>query len=299
MSANPFVVQPGQKLLGEIVTWAAGTAAIRHLDVIQALRACGLDEAVARELAPRHAFARACRRLSDDRVIDVTGETQERITFQFTAKRREEGYVSYDFETLLALDKATGKVSCDLPHLAERAQAELDRCLTARTGGDVTRIVQRLFERQADLFPIRERGGAYFVPEKYAGFVNRVQGFLSLLGGRMARFPIPAGTPHGDASVRDTVAAGLRALIEEHHRAIAGFGEDTRPDTLERAAERIKQTRYKIEAYAAYLAEEKARLEREVAGAAEHLRHRVAEIAGKGTETPAVKPTEALISAVA
>jgi hypothetical protein len=32
--------------------------------------------------------------------------------------------------------------------------------------------------------------------------------------------------------------------------------------------------------YGAYLAEEKARLKREVAGAAKHLRHRVAEIAG-------------------
>lgn len=288
MSANPFVVQPGQKLLGEIVTWTSSRVSIRHLDVITALRACGLDEAVARELAPRHAFARACRRLSDNRVIDVTGETKDRITFQFTAKRREEGYVSYDFETLLALDKTTGQVTCDLPHLAGSAQAELDRCITARTGGDVTRIVQKLFERQADLFPIRERGGAYFVPEKYAGFVNRVQGFLTRIGGGMARFPIPAGTPHGDASVKDAVAAGLRALIEEHHRAIAGFGEDTRPDTLERAAERIRQTRYKIEAYAAYLAEEKARLEREVAGATEHLRHKVAEIAGTREEGAAV-----------
>ena len=32
----------------------------------------------------------------------------------------------------------------------------------ARTGSDVTRGVQRLFERRADLFPIRESGGVYF-----------------------------------------------------------------------------------------------------------------------------------------
>jgi hypothetical protein len=40
----------------------------------------------------------------------------------------------------------------------------------------------------------------------------------------MDHFPIPVGTPHGDVSVRDTVAAGLRSLIEEHHTAIASFG---------------------------------------------------------------------------
>src|SRR5262249_32983044 len=64
------------------------------------------------------------------------------------------------------------------PGLATLAQEELDRCIEARTGGDVTRIVQRLFERQADLFPIRPAGGAYFTPQEHAAFVDKVQCFL-------------------------------------------------------------------------------------------------------------------------
>ena len=51
---------------------------------------------------------------------------------------------------MLTLDKATGKVTCELPGLATLAQEELDRCIDARTGGDVTRVVQRLFERRAE-----------------------------------------------------------------------------------------------------------------------------------------------------
>ena len=67
---------------------------------------------------------------------------------------------------MLILNKASGQVTCGLPGLAALAQAELDRCLEARTGADVTRVVQKLFERRADLFPIREQGGAYFgVPD--------------------------------------------------------------------------------------------------------------------------------------
>jgi hypothetical protein len=53
-------------------------------------------------------------------------------------------------ETLLKLEKQTGSVTCDLPGLAALAQEELDRCIAVRTGSDVTRIVQRLFEKQAD-----------------------------------------------------------------------------------------------------------------------------------------------------
>jgi hypothetical protein len=39
------------------------------------------------------------------------------------------------------------------------AQEHLDECVAARNGGDITRVIQRLFERNADLFPVRERGG--------------------------------------------------------------------------------------------------------------------------------------------
>src|SRR5207302_9697820 len=116
-------------------------------------------------------------------------------------------------------------------------------------------------DRQANLFPTRDRAGVYFVPREHAGFVDNVQPFLGKVNGRLARFPVPAGTTHGDRSVGDAVACGIAALIEEHRAAVGTFGEDTRPSTLERAAERIRLTRHKLEAYAEYLAEERTRLE--------------------------------------
>ncbi|MGC4051930.1 MAG: hypothetical protein QM757_21520 [Paludibaculum sp.] len=50
------------------------------------------------------------------------------------------------------------------------------------------------------------------------------------------------------------MAAGLAALVAEHRQAVAPFGADTREDTLRRAAERIRPTQFKVEAYAEYLA---------------------------------------------
>jgi hypothetical protein len=250
-----------------------------EIDLVTALRHSDLDEGVARELAPRHAFARACKKLREARIIRQVAEDETTIQFQFTAEHREESRFTYDLETMLTLQKESGKVSCDLPGLATLAQEELDRCLAARTGSDVTRVVQKLFERKADLFPIREQGGAYFVPHEHVSFVDRVQGFLGRINGKMHRYPIPAGTPHGDHSVKETVAAGIAVLIKEHELAIASFGEDTRASTLERAAERIQHTRYKVEAYSAYLAEEKGRLEEDLAAASRKLRAKVEALA--------------------
>ena len=269
---------PGTALLGEVITWSCGGVRVRHLDLVHALRDAGLDESVARELAPRHAFTRACKRLQQARIIRQVGEDSRTLTFQFTAEKKEGDRFAYELETLLTLDKATGKVSCPLPGLATLAQEELDRCIEARTGGDLTRVVQRLFERQADLFPIRPAGGAYFVPREHAAFVEKVQGFLGAINGQLLRFPVPAGTREGDRSVREAVASGLAGLVEEHRQAVEAFGTDTRADTLERAAERIRRTRFKVEQYTAYLAEERGRLERELEVASRRLWQKVEQI---------------------
>src|SRR5260370_675942 len=257
-----FAVEPGQAMVRELIAWSCSGVSIRHLDLVGALRGAELDEGVARELAPRHAFTRACKKLSEARIIRSVAEDQTTITFQFTAEHREGSRYEYDFETLLELDKESGRVSCSLPGLGTLAQTELDRCIEARTAADVTRVIQKLFEQRADLFPIREQGGCYFCPQEHTDFLNKVERFVTQLSGKMNRFPVPAGTPQGDRSVKETVAAGIAALIAEHEAAIAGFGEDTRASTLARAAERIRQTRYKVEVYSAYLAEEKARLEK-------------------------------------
>ena len=280
-------------LLGEIITWNAVGIRVRHAQLVAALRASDLDETVARELAPRHAFARACKKLSDSRIIRLVEEDEAALRFQFTAERRRGDHFQYDLETMLELEKATGRITCALPALAARAQEALDECLGTRTGSDVTRVVQRLFERRADLFPIREQGGCYFVPREHSGFVDRVERLVERLGGKVRRFPVPTGTERGDRSVKESVAAGLEAMIREHEAAIAEFGADTREKTLERAAERIRRTRHKVESYAAYLAEEKGRLEAAVAAAAARLRARVAELAAgrESSEAGSSAPT--------
>src|SRR3989440_12785401 len=91
-----FTVEPGTCLLGEIITWSCSGASIRHLDLVRALRGAGLDEGVARELAPRHAFTRACRRLARARIIRQVSEDRTALTFRFTAERKEGDRFAYE-----------------------------------------------------------------------------------------------------------------------------------------------------------------------------------------------------------
>jgi hypothetical protein len=284
----PVPMGVGTRLLGEVIAWACPGVSVTHSALVAALEAAGLDPGVARELAPRHAFSRACKRLSDQRIIRPVSEDADTVKFQFTQESREGDRYEYRLETTLTLNKQTGAVTCELPGLATMAQEELDRCIAARTGSDITRVVQKLFERQADLFPIRPQGGCYFVALCHAGFVDRVQDLLNRVGGRLLRFPVPVGTEEGDRSVTQAVADGLAAVVAEHRAAVAQFGTDTRDDTLQRAAEKIRTTKFKLTAYAEYLVGERERLERAVAEAERELREKVERIAVAPTEpTPA------------
>ena len=277
----PVPVGAGTRLLGEVIAWACPGVSVTHSDLVRALEDAGLDPGVARELAPRHAFSRACKRLSEQRIIRPVAEDAATVKFQFTQESREGDRYEYRLETTLTLDKQTGAVTCELPGLATMAQEELDRCISARTGSDVTKVVQKLFERQADLFPIRPSGGTYFVPQRHAAFIDQTQDLLNRVGGRLLRFPVPAGTAEGDRSVTQAVADGLAAVVAEHRAAVAQFGSDTRDDTLQRAAEKIRTTKFKLTAYSEYLAGERDRLDRAVADAERALRDKVAEIAGE------------------
>src|SRR3954453_5856632 len=158
----PFAVAAGVELHGEIITWNCAGAGIRHFELIDALSASGLDPKAARDMLPRNAFARACRKLAEARIIRKVGEDEDLIRFQFTAERREGDHYEYDLETMLTLRKADGEIACDLPGLATLAREALDEAMGTRTAGDITSLIQRLFARQADLFPIREQGGCYF-----------------------------------------------------------------------------------------------------------------------------------------
>ena len=278
-AAAPFPLPVGTTLLGEVIAWTCSGVTVTHPALLAALRDAGLDEGVARELAPKHAFTRACKKLCDRRIIRQVGEDEAAVRFQFTAESRDGDRFEYTLETLLTLDKRTGAVTCDLPGLAALAQEELDRAIDARSGADVTRVIQKLFDRHADLFPVRPQGGVYFVPDRHGAFVDRVQAMLGRLNGQILRFPVPRGLPEGDRSVKESVAAGLAALVGEHRKAVAAFGADTREDTLRRAADKIRQTRLKVEAYAELLSEERGRLDRELAAARDELRRKVDELA--------------------
>lgn len=289
----------GVTLLGEIITWSA-KADVTHTykAIVQALTDAELDPKIAKEILPRHAFGRAAKKLAEERVIDVLKEGDDDIVFQFTKKTmassngKSEDELDrewlYKKEVTLRLNKLTGKVQCEDKNLQDFAEKEVARHIEERNTSDITKIVQTLFENNADLFSIRDQGGAYFVPVEHIAFIDKVQEFLeNRLGGRINRFPVPAGSTHGDRAVATSIADNLNSVVLEHQEAIESFNIHTRADTMENAATRIKETRVKVEAYAHYLHSKREELIKALDEADENLRKQIEGIAHtKATAQP-------------
>lgn len=279
---------------GEIVSWDIRGEGVSQIDLVNGLKDSNLDPDVARELLTRNAFSRACKKLCESRVIRKLSEDETTIYFQFTRESKEYGEFNYSKEAVISVNKETAKVSGDNFALVEQAQAELDRAFGVRTSADVTRIIQKLFEANADLFPIRRRGGAYFVPQTFVEFVGNIDKFITRVNGIFSRWPIFAGTGPGDKSVRNAVANGISEVINEHREAIEKLHKGCHKKSLSKCAEQISATRFKVEAYAAYLEDEKAKLELALDEAQEELRAKLEAIAAeKEAEESGESETEA------
>lgn len=268
------------KLMGEVISWSVKGKSIPVADIRNALLAQGFDEKALREMLPRNAFSRACNLLKENRVIRVKQETDTELVFQFTAEKKTiNGDYVYQHELDLTLEKATGAIICTDPATKALAESLIAENMANRTAADITKLVQKLFEEEADMFPVRKAGGVYFVPERHRDFVARIAKLLEAVGGSISRFPVPEGTVEGTASVKQSVEDGIESLINSHLEAIEKLDMNSRQSTMEHRQQEIDMTKLKIEAYSLYLDEKRERLAELTAQAELRLKEKVKSLA--------------------
>ena len=240
----------GVDLLGEVISWESPQQ-VTISKLRDGLRLAGFPETMARDMLPRNAWLRAAHKLEDGRVIRKVEDAGGVMIFQFT-KEYFSGTAkeySYNLETMLTLEKATGRVSCTVYELETQAQKLIDEQMGVRSSSDVTRIVQTICRSQADLFPIRKSGGVYFVPERHAWVIGSLGVLMNEIGGTLIRFPVPAGNETGRISAAKAIRDELKSRISEHLEAIEGYTEDAPEVALAKRSLDLVRMQGEIEGY--------------------------------------------------
>jgi hypothetical protein len=256
-------------LLGEIVAWDINSGRETHVDFLRtALEASKIDISV-EDLSNISAFGRACTKLREDRAIDKVVVGKHSTKFQLTDRANDGDRIDYSYRCTVEIDHLTGDITCNDTEILHKAVELFDHARCHRSNQDISRLVQRLFKRNSELYALNSKGVAYFVPQKFVDFTAKVERFLSFIGGRLSRFPVPRGTEEGNRSVKHAVADGLSGLITELNTAVLHWTDSTTKGAMESALRNFDKIEFKVSAYADYLESEQGRLLEEVKKARE------------------------------
>lgn len=214
------------------------------------LSQAGLDPEMARVLLPHNAFRRACKSLSKNRVIDVIKDDENEMTFQFTKKEFQADRVDFDYERDVVVNKKTGQVTTSSYEFERQAQDLLDKELSIRHGGDITRLVHKIFDASGgDLIKIRPQGGAYFVPASHSPLVDSIRVLLEWIGGTLVDYEIGGTSETTKASIAQNMKDHFEGLLKEFYESCQTVTEDASDAVKERRQATLVGLRTKLEAY--------------------------------------------------
>lgn len=239
--------------IGELISWKPPSS-VPLDDVRQALRDAGLDEALARDMAPRNAFARAAQHMKDGRIIRQVSEDKNLLVFQFTKEYLSGAgsakEMQYAKECNVILMKSSGSLTGTDPNIVQMARNELSKAMDTRKANDITRIVQQVFEKhEGELISVRDQGGVYFVPERLESVVDMVDVFLTKVGGNLRRFRIAPDGGSTDASVASSINDHFKGMLDQLRTQVSEITGDTSDTVKARRAEQFTILRGKLQIY--------------------------------------------------
>lgn len=255
--------------VGYIISWRV-PATVRVDDLRKALKNAGVTDPfeLAPDLKPNQVVARSAgfiAKLTTEKDARKLARPIGHAARQIT--REEVGGASdllYTREAGIEFNEQTQSIECDDPTIAAMLPETIKTVHETRTASDVTRIVQKLVEDAgSDLIPVREQGGAYFVPDGHR-VIGRVGIFLASVGGALSKFACTLG--HGsDESIANTITDYLLNQIEELKESVAELNEKgVRSDVKARRLNRVAELRDRLRAYTSLLGMQQSRLETEL-----------------------------------
>lgn len=251
---NPNTTPNPNGQLGQIVTWRV-PAQVGIDKLRNALAAAALSPDLAGDLHPKNVLRRALADMKAGRVIAKLQDVDtDRVRFQLTRERVNGTAADYQREALVTLNLRTGIVESDEHGIEEQARALVREHTAKRLTSDISRLIQRLFDdRKADLIPIREQGGAYFVPDAQRALVDAIRTLLKEIGGNLASFAVKFGCAETAESIAESLADHLRGMVTELRDSCAGLTHETRGDVINRRTARITELRRRLANYAGLL----------------------------------------------
>lgn len=249
---------------GYIVSWnVPATVALTALRA--ALVSAGLTEDLAPDLKPASLVARTSGYIAKLTTTDDAKKLSRPAGHAARQLTREEHIggstdLTYTKEASVSLASDGVTLQCDDPALALMLPTTSSEVYNTRTASDVTRIVQAVVASAgSDLIPVREQGGAYFIPSGHT-VIAQVSALLEGIGGELSTFACTIG--HGtDASVANCITDYMLKQIADLQQSCEELNEKgIRADVKSRRLSRVAELRERVGAYASLVTTQGSKL---------------------------------------
>lgn len=212
----------GGQHLGDLIWWTLAEARIDRSTLERIWEGA--------QLAPEHlpdpptaekALKAAVREAAvgqPDRLIRLGKEDEREIVFAVVRETKHaDGSVTYQQETRIVLDRATERVTADVPahELASTVTVRFGELRATHTPDDIRRAMMKALDACAAV-TLRDHGGVYFIPAPYAETVRRLHGAIEKIGSsRVYLLPV-----HASADANRTL--GEAAKLASARRSSTG-----------------------------------------------------------------------------
>jgi hypothetical protein len=241
--------------IGEVVSWTARECA--RSDLRAACLSVGAqlpEEVTAWPVAAARGIAATCGARSDYVAARLRPQPGESARWHVATRRREHDKAEYQSAGLVLVREPDGSVY--VGSVPASVVYAIEHARFTASAGDVSEVVTAVIGGgAAGLVPLRERGGAYFVPSAYRAAVDQAAEILDRCGGRMLRFAVGESDR---ASAAEAIASHVEALAAQLAAEVA---ELSREGAITARAQRIQELRAYISAHASVLADLSARCE--------------------------------------
>jgi hypothetical protein len=244
--------------IGEVISWTARECA--RSDLRAACLSVGASSSMPDEVTPwataaARGIAATTGARSDFVAARLRPQPGESARWHVATRRRETDRADYQSAGLVIVrDGEAGAVYVGGVPSAVSRSIERER-YTASAGEVSETVVSVIDGGAAGLVPLRERGGAYFVPRDYRAAVDRAAEILGRCGGRMLRFSVGESDR---ASAAEAIATHVESLAAQLAAEVA---ELSREGAIAARAQRINELRAYIGAHSTVLADLAARCE--------------------------------------
>jgi hypothetical protein len=274
-------------ILGHVCWWNLREVALTRSQLLGYFDQVGLDQKHVPKHNYRAALKRAFNALAEQQLIRPVSENADVLIFQFTAEiaagTEENPYLTYKPKVTVRVDKDayrvlenmkeaivevkdpnTDQVPPDVDAIKEQIANAFEREKDTYRSSDITRYLQNILSKEADIISLRPQGSIYFVPAIFTEVLNKLKSLVQLIGGVCAfeSMPIP-DVSDSRKTVKDAFEIEVMDLFSGMEAEIKEAKEKDKEVTdnwVEHRQGQIAKIRKRIEMYSEVLAEKAGEL---------------------------------------